>query len=197
MTTKVPRWPGAAVAASIAVTWFSGPAAHAEGWNLQGWERTIEITGSSKDEFTYSMYTLNTTDTDKPGMMFSCSEKYGLNILYSYRGVDFIQLFTSGKSSKLRSIPVNVWVGDGKRNVEYFFVRRKDKVLSNQESSQAAAAFRALLRNQTVRIKASGMFDVTFDAPNLDGAVANFLSVCDSAQKIASDVRTENPQQSE
>lgn len=165
------------------------PPALAQGWEVNSWERHIKITGSSPDEFTYQMYTLHTTDTSKPGVMFSCSERYGLNVLYSFEGVDFMALFQGGESRRMRSVPVYMWMGETARDLEYYMVRRRDKVLSNQKAVQSSSAMLALLQDLPIRLKASGYFDLTYELPALDQSAADFMVVCDKAAELADKVK--------
>ena len=171
------------IAAAISIT--GAGSASAEGWQLNSWERHVKITGSSPAEFTYDMFTLHTTDTSKPGLMFSCSEKYGLNVLYSFDGVDFMELLDGGTARRVRSVPIYFWIADKKLDLGYYMVRRKDKVFSNQKSGQSSSAMLALLQDVPIRAKASGYFDLTYDLPPLDEQVAQFVEVCEKAGELA------------
>lgn len=168
-----------------------GLAENSEGdrWETRVWDRTITFRGSGREDINYKMYSLHTTSADKPGLMFSCSDEYGLNVLYSFEGVDFIDLFQSHRASHLRSIPVHLWVGSHGFELAGYFVRRKDHVIANQTETQAAIAMGALLQDLPIRIKASGYFDETLDLPPLDEEVMRFINVCDKAAELAKTVR--------
>lgn len=159
------------------------------GWEMNGWERSVTFRGLGRDDINYTMYTLHTTATEKPGVMFSCSDEYGLNVLYSFEGVDFIELLHGKRASRLRSIPVYLWVGDYAFDLAFYNVRRRDRVLANQKASQAAVAMGALLQDLPIRIKATNYFDETLDLPPLDGEVGRFIDVCQKAAELAETVR--------
>ncbi|WP_018147242.1 hypothetical protein [Henriciella marina] len=165
----------------------AGPAPDA--WEIRSWDRTITWRGSADDDINYLMYTLHTTATDKPGVMFSCSDKYGLNVLYSFDDVDLMELFYSRRQSRLRSVPIHMWVGDYAFDLAYYNVRRHDKVIANQKASQASIAMGAFLQNLPIRLKAHNYFDVTLDLPPADQSVHRFIEVCDKASELAERVR--------
>lgn len=167
----------------------SAEASSQSGWAMNGWERSVTFRGSGRDDINYTMYTLHTTAADKPGVMFSCSDDFGLNVLYSFEGVDFIELLHGKRASRLRSIPVYLWVGDYAFDLAFYNVRRRDRVLANQKASQAAIAMGALLQDLPIRIKATNYFDETLDLPPLDEEVGRFISVCEKAAELAETVR--------
>ena len=180
-------------AASLALVFVFSPAAmgtaDAEGWEAQSWDRTITWRGSARDDINYLMYTLHTTGSTKPGVMFSCSEEYGLNILYSFENIDLMELFHQNRSSNMRSIPIDVWVGSYKFDLAFYNVRRRDKVFANQKAAQASIAMGALLQNLPIRAKSAGYFDVTYDLPPLDEEVMVFINVCKEAESIAEKIK--------
>ncbi|WP_300378909.1 hypothetical protein [Henriciella sp.] len=178
-------------ASFIAAVSINSPAV-AEGWQTDTWERHIKVTGSSPKEYKYLMHTLNTVDQTRPGLMFSCSTRHGLNIVYSFKGVDFMEVLRGGQSRRMRSIPVRLWANDKRHELDDYLVRRRDKVVSNTRSQQAAAAMRALLRDNPIRIKSFGYFDVTYNLPSLDAEAAKFLEVCPVADDIADSVKKES-----
>lgn len=162
----------------------------AEGWQANSWERQVTYNGGKARDLTYEMYTLHTTATDKPGIMFSCSEDYGMNVLYSFEPVDLLSLFTEPQQSRrLRSIPIWVWTGNYKNDSDYYMVRRSDKVLANQKPIQSAIAMGAILQGLPIRIKSGGYFDVTLPLPPLDEEVMSFVANCEKASDIADKVK--------
>ncbi len=179
-----------------------GPAfaqeAASDGWQANSWTRQITYNSGKAKDLTYDMYTLHTTATDKPGLMFSCSEEYGMNVLYSLEPVDLLSLFTEPQQSRrLRSIPVWVWTGDYKNDSAYYMVRRYDKVLANQKPIQSAIAMGAILQDLPIRIKSAGYFDVTLPLPPLNEEVMAFVANCEKASEIADKVKAATAAKSE
>ncbi|WP_182482114.1 hypothetical protein [Henriciella barbarensis] len=161
-----------------------------EGWQANSWKRQITYNGGKARDLTYDLYTLHTTATDKPGLMFSCSEEYGMNVLYSFDAVDLLSLFTEPQQSRrLRSIPMWVWTGNYRNDSAYYMVRRSDKVLANQKPIQSAIAMGAILQGLPIRIKSGGYFDVTLPLPPLDEEVMAFVENCEKASEIADEVK--------
>lgn len=187
-----------AACAGLSLSIVFAPVASAEGWKANTWQRQIVIKGGKPESFTYTVHTLHTTAVDQPGVMFSCSDNYGLNVLYSYKPVDLLALFTEEQTlRKMRAIPVWIWTGDYKHDSSYYMVRRYDKVMANQKPVQAAIAMGGILQGLPIRIKAQNYFDVTLPLPPLDEEVMAFVDKCEKATEIADKIKAATARKAE
>lgn len=180
----------ASAVATAGMICLATPHADAEGWEANSWKRQVTYNSGKAKDLTYDLFTLHTTATDKPGVFFTCSADYGMNVLYSFEPVDLLSLFTDPQQSRrLRSIPVWVWTGDYKHDSAYYMVRRYDKILANQKPVQSAIAMGGILQGLPIRIKAAGYFDVSLPLPPLDEEVMAFVENCDEASEIADKIK--------
>ena len=136
-------------------------------WAVYPFTREVSCRGvrcGSADDFTYSGWIAVTTDNSRPGVAFSCSERFGLSATVSYAPQDLAAMIRSGNDDQFRPKPrEGRFVIDGERGeLVWFLVRRKDSVAITGKSSTAVSLLAALAGGKETVLDIPGLADVTF-----------------------------------
>gem|GEM_PF-3586474 len=137
-----------------------------------------------ESDYSYSGWVAVTTDDTRPGVAFSCSERFGLSATISYKPQDLATMIRSDNDDQFRPRPrEGRFIIDGERGeLVWFLVRRKDSIALTGRSSTAVSLLAGLAGGKETVFDLPGLADVTFDTPGFTYALKLFVEQCPSIQ---------------
>jgi len=132
----------------------------------------------------YSGVIVHTVDNGKPGALLTCSEKFGLSVMFSLKPVDFSDQDYFASSRQARTFSGRLSVdGDRPKLPSRFIVRRKLGVVQSVSNEEAFTAVDALYAGQTMSLEVPGFDPVNIDLPPPDGSFRTFVADCPAFAK--------------
>ncbi len=178
--------------AALAILAFTATATAAEttdavaagnsGWELRPfnvYDRDDDDKPEAERRVKYSGVIVHTTDASQPGALLTCSEKFGLSVMYSLKPVDFADQEYFGSSNQVRTF-------DGRLNVEgdvpakqsRFLVRRKLGVAQPVNADDAFKTVDALYAGKALNVDVPGFDPVDIKLPSPDKSFKEFVASC-------------------
>lgn len=162
----------------------SATVAETPSWNL----RTFDVYEAAdrrkpveERRIRYSGVMVHTTDTTRPGALFSCSAEQGLSVMFSLEGVDFADADYFASSQLVRSMIGRLIVdGDRPRDSSRFLYRPRLKVAQAARPEVAHSAVSALYLGQTTEVEVGGLRPVSVSLPGPDDTFREFVAACPS-----------------
>lgn len=127
----------------------------------------------------YSGVIVHTTDASQPGALLTCSEKFGLSVMYSLKPVDFADqdYFTSSKQVRAFNGRLSV-EGDRAEKMSRFLVRRKLGVAQPVNPDDAFKTVDALYAGKALNVDVPGFDPVDIKLPTPDKTFQDFVASC-------------------
>lgn len=183
-------WKSGLLAAALLLAMPTASAQHGAtpgDWAVYPFTNEVRCSGvrcGSADEFAYSGWIAVTTDKTRPGVAFSCSERFGLSATISYAPQDLAAMIRSNDTGRYRpKIRKGRFIIDGERGeLVSFYVRRRDSIAVTVKSSTAVSLLAGLAGGKETVFDLPGVADMTFDTPGYTGALKLFVEQCPSVQ---------------
>lgn len=130
---------------------------------------------------TYTGVIVHTSDDSQPGVLLTCSEKFGLSAMYSLKPVDFADQDYFASSKQSRTFDGRLIVdGDRPKLASRFVVRRKLGVAQPVNPDEAYKTVEALYAGKPLTLEVPGFDPVSIDLPAPDNAFTDFVAACPS-----------------
>ncbi|MBI1254212.1 MAG: hypothetical protein GC196_07715 [Hyphomonas sp.] len=135
-------------------------------------------------QLNYSGVIVYTVDNGKPGALLTCSEKFGLSVMFSLKPVDFSDQDYFASSRQARTFSGRLSIdGDRPKLPSRFIVRRKLGVVQSVSKEEAFTAVDALYAGQTMSLEVPGFDPVNIDLPPPDSSFRTFVADCPAFAK--------------
>lgn len=132
----------------------------------------------------YSGVIVHTVDNSQRGALLTCSEKFGLSVMFSLKPVDFSDQDYFASSRQARTFSGRLSVEGGlPQPPSRFIVRRKLGVVQSVSSEEAFTAVDALYAGQTMSVEVPGFDPVSIDLPPPDSSFRTFVADCPAFAK--------------
>ncbi len=132
----------------------------------------------------YSGVIVHTVDNSQRGALLTCSEKFGLSVMFSLKPVDFSDQDYFASSRQARTFNGRLSVeGEPPQLPSRFVVRRKLGVAQSVSSEEAFTAVDALYAGQTLSLEVPGFDAVSIDLPAPDSSFRTFVADCPAFAK--------------
>ncbi|MBA4338126.1 MAG: hypothetical protein C0421_04705 [Hyphomonas sp.] len=132
----------------------------------------------------YSGVIVHTADISQPGALLTCSEKFGLSVMFSLKPVDFSDEDYFASSRQARTFNGSLSVeGEPPKLPSRFVVRRKLGVVQSVGSEEAYTAVDALYAGQSMTLEVPGFDPVNIDLPPPDSSLRAFVADCPAFAK--------------
>lgn len=127
----------------------------------------------------YSGVIVHTTDSGQPGALLTCSEKFGLSVMYSLKPVDFADQEYFASSNQVRTFDGRLNVeGDAPAKQSRFLVRRKLGVAQPVNADDAFKTVDALYAGKALNVDVPGFDPVDIKLPSPDKSFKEFVASC-------------------
>lgn len=132
----------------------------------------------------YSGVIVHTVDNSQPGALLTCSEKFGLSVMFSLKPVDFSDEDYFASSRQARTFNGSLSVEGARPQLpSRFVVRRKLGVVQSVSSEEAYTAVDALYAGQVMTLEVPGFDPVNIDLPPPDSSLRAFVADCPTFAK--------------